>query len=64
MRVVSFISGGLICFGISALYNFAVKRFELPPPDADGGDGFGGGGTGGNGNFGGGGGFNGGGGVA
>jgi uncharacterized membrane protein len=31
MRVVSFIGGGLICFGISALYNFTVKRFELEP---------------------------------
>jgi hypothetical protein len=28
MRVVAFIGGGLICFGISALYNFAVKQFE------------------------------------
>jgi uncharacterized membrane protein len=28
MRVVAFIGGGIICFGISALYNFAVKRFE------------------------------------
>jgi uncharacterized membrane protein len=27
MRVVTFIGGGVICFGISALYNFAVKRF-------------------------------------
>ncbi len=27
MRAVAFISGGLICFGISALYNYAVKRF-------------------------------------
>jgi uncharacterized membrane protein len=32
MRVISFIGGGLICFGISALYNFAVKRFEFTPP--------------------------------
>ncbi len=29
MRVVAFIGGGIICFGISALYNFAVKRFDL-----------------------------------
>ena len=28
MRVVAFIGGGIICFGISALYNFAVKRFN------------------------------------
>jgi len=28
MQVVAFIGGGLVCFGISALYNFAVKRFE------------------------------------
>lgn len=28
MRVVAFIMGGLICFGISALYNYAVKRFD------------------------------------
>ncbi|MDR0514474.1 MAG: DUF2339 domain-containing protein [Coriobacteriaceae bacterium] len=28
MRVVAFIGGGIICFGISALYNFAVKRFK------------------------------------
>jgi hypothetical protein len=33
MRVVSFIGGGLICFGISALYNFAVKRFEPAPSE-------------------------------
>jgi len=26
MRVVAFIGAGLICFGISALYNFAVRR--------------------------------------
>jgi len=28
MRVIAFIDGGAICFGISALYNFAVKRFD------------------------------------
>jgi hypothetical protein len=28
MRVVAFIGGGLICFAISALYNFAVKRLR------------------------------------
>jgi len=28
MRVVAFIGGGVVCFGISALYNFAVKRIE------------------------------------
>jgi uncharacterized membrane protein len=28
MRVVAFIGGGGVCFGISALYNFAVKRLE------------------------------------
>lgn len=28
MRVVAFIMGGLICFGISALYSYAVKRFD------------------------------------
>jgi hypothetical protein len=27
-RVVAFIGGGLICFGISALYTYAVKRLE------------------------------------
>ena len=32
MRVVAFIGGGLICFGISALYNFAVKRFNNDKP--------------------------------
>ena len=32
MRVVAFIGGGVICFGISALYNFAVKRFYAGPP--------------------------------
>ncbi|MDR1238159.1 MAG: DUF2339 domain-containing protein, partial [Propionibacteriaceae bacterium] len=31
MRVIAFIGGGLICFGISALYNFAVKRFTDAP---------------------------------
>jgi len=30
MRVVAFISGGLICFGISALYSYAVKHLEAP----------------------------------
>ena len=30
MRVVAFIGCGLICFGISALYNFAVKRLKTP----------------------------------
>jgi hypothetical protein len=28
MRIVAFIGGGLICFAISALYNFAVKRLR------------------------------------
>jgi len=28
MRVIAFIVGGLICFGISALYSYAVKRFD------------------------------------
>lgn len=28
MRVIAFIVGGLICFGISALYSYTVKRFE------------------------------------
>ncbi|MDR1088349.1 MAG: DUF2339 domain-containing protein [Coriobacteriales bacterium] len=28
MRVIAFIGCGLICFGISALYNFAVKRLR------------------------------------
>jgi hypothetical protein len=28
LRVVALIGGGLICFGISALYNFTVKRVE------------------------------------
>jgi len=28
MRVIAFIGGGVICFGISALYNFAVKLFR------------------------------------
>ena len=32
MRVVAFIGGGIICFGISALYNFAVKRFYADQP--------------------------------
>ncbi|MCL1846434.1 MAG: DUF2339 domain-containing protein [Coriobacteriia bacterium] len=32
MRVVAFIGGGIICFGISALYNFAVKRFTVTQP--------------------------------
>jgi uncharacterized membrane protein len=32
MRVVAFIGGGIICFGISALYNFAVKRFNAEQP--------------------------------
>jgi hypothetical protein len=36
MRVVAFIVGGMICFGVSALYNFAVKRFgEIASPDHD-----------------------------
>ena len=34
MRVVAFIAGGLICFGISALYSYAVKRLEVPAPVA------------------------------
>jgi uncharacterized membrane protein len=29
MRVIAFIGCGLICFGISALYNFAVKRLRM-----------------------------------
>lgn len=28
MRVIALIAGGLICFGISALYNYSVKRFD------------------------------------
>ncbi|MCL2137364.1 MAG: DUF2339 domain-containing protein [Coriobacteriia bacterium] len=28
MRVIAFIGGGIICFGVSALYNFAVKRYQ------------------------------------
>ncbi|MDR1422518.1 MAG: DUF2339 domain-containing protein [Coriobacteriales bacterium] len=28
MRVIAFIGCGLVCFGISALYNFAVKRLK------------------------------------
>jgi len=28
MGVIAFIRGGIICFVISALYNFAVKRFD------------------------------------
>lgn len=28
MRVIALIVGGLICFGISALYTYTVKRFE------------------------------------
>jgi len=32
MRVVAFITGGLICFGISALYSYAVKRLDAPAP--------------------------------
>lgn len=28
MQVIAFIGGGLVCFGISALYNFVVKRFD------------------------------------
>ncbi|MCL2756902.1 MAG: DUF2339 domain-containing protein, partial [Coriobacteriia bacterium] len=28
MRVIAFIGGGVICFGISALYSYAVKRFD------------------------------------
>ncbi|MDR1710703.1 MAG: DUF2339 domain-containing protein [Propionibacteriaceae bacterium] len=31
MRVIAFIGGGLICFGVSALYNFAEKHFEATP---------------------------------
>ena len=27
-RVVAFIVGGVICFAISALYNYAAKRFD------------------------------------
>ena len=27
-RVGAFIAGGIICFAVSALYNFAVKRFS------------------------------------
>ncbi|MDR1799458.1 MAG: DUF2339 domain-containing protein [Bifidobacteriaceae bacterium] len=34
MRVIAFIGGGLICFGISALYNFAVKQFQRPAASA------------------------------
>lgn len=30
MRVVAFIVGGLICFGISALYTYMVKRLDTP----------------------------------
>jgi hypothetical protein len=30
MRAVAFVGGGLVCFGISALYNFAVKRLADP----------------------------------
>lgn len=30
-RVVALIVGGIICFGISALYNYSVKRFEERP---------------------------------
>ncbi|MDR3315104.1 MAG: DUF2339 domain-containing protein [Coriobacteriales bacterium] len=32
LRVVAFIGGGIICFAISALYNFAVKRFDAEKP--------------------------------
>jgi len=32
MRVVAFIGGGLICFGISALYNFATKTLQGADP--------------------------------
>jgi len=32
MRVVAFIGGGLICFGISALYNFASKAIQGTEP--------------------------------
>ena len=34
MRVVAFIGGGIICFGISALYNFAVKHFYNDTPQS------------------------------
>lgn len=38
MRVIAFITGGLICFGISALYNYSVKRFDEPHQQLDGAD--------------------------
>jgi hypothetical protein len=34
LRVIAFIGGGVICFVISALYNFAVKRFDGEKPKA------------------------------
>ena len=32
MRVIAFIGGGIICFGISALYNFATKTLAANHP--------------------------------
>ena len=30
MRVIAFITGGIICFGISGLYTYAIKRLDVP----------------------------------
>jgi hypothetical protein len=37
MRAIAFVAAGLICFGVSALYNFAVKRLnpvQIPAPNS------------------------------